>query len=127
MRAFFLFFTFGLKTSYNNNLSGALQEGLSYLPGMLYVIGILSCFGMTVAISLFSDMLCLFTAHIYACYLLSTTVYHHQLKTAGSLWNLFRGMLMVWGIGHNLLTDSRVRQGNDTMSSVIEPTHGITM
>jgi phosphatidylinositol glycan class Q protein len=58
---------------------------------MLYIIGILSCLGMTTAISIFSDMLCLFTAHIHACYLISTTVYHQQLKTAGSLWNLFHG------------------------------------
>jgi phosphatidylinositol glycan class Q protein len=65
------------------------------MPSLLYAIGILSCFGMTMAISLFSDMLCLFTAHIYACYLVSTAVYHHQLKTAGSLWNLFRGTYLV--------------------------------
>jgi hypothetical protein len=62
---------------------------------MLYIIGILSCLGMTTTISIFSDMLCLFTAHIYACYLISTTVYHQQLKTAGSLWNLFRGTLLI--------------------------------
>ncbi|KIM72498.1 hypothetical protein PILCRDRAFT_81798, partial [Piloderma croceum F 1598] len=68
-----------------------LHESLSYMPSMLYIIGILSCLGMTMAISIFSDMLCLFTAHIYACYLISTTVYHQQLKMAGSLWNLFRG------------------------------------
>jgi len=42
------------------------------------------------AISLFSDLLCLVTAHIYICYMISTAIYHHQLKTAGSLWNLFR-------------------------------------
>ena len=57
----------------------------------------LSCLGMTTAISLLSDMLCLFTAHIYVCYLVSTIVYHHQLKTAGSLWNLFRGTFLIPG------------------------------
>lgn len=61
---------------------------------MLYFIGILSCFGMTMATSLLSDMLCLFTVHIYACYLIATIVYQQQLKTAGSLWNLFRGTFM---------------------------------
>jgi len=74
--------------------SGVLHKGLLYLPSMLYLIGILSCFGMTMAISLLSDLLCLFTAHIYVCYLISTTVYHHQLKTAASLWNLFHGSVL---------------------------------
>ncbi|KZP29999.1 Gpi1-domain-containing protein [Athelia psychrophila] len=68
-----------------------LNQVLSYLPAILYAIGVSSCAGMSMGISLFSDLLFLFTAHIHACYLISATVYHHQLQTLASLWNLFRG------------------------------------
>ena len=46
---------------------------------------------MTMIVSLLSDTLSLFTAHLYACYIISATVFRHQLSLAGSLWNLFRG------------------------------------
>lgn len=42
-------------------------------------------------VSLLSDSLSLLTAHLYACYYISATVFSHQLGLAGSLWNLFRG------------------------------------
>lgn len=58
---------------------------------MIYVFGILSCGGMTIAISLILDLLALLTAHIYVGYFISNAVYERLLKTAGSLWNLFRG------------------------------------
>ncbi|KAF5378146.1 hypothetical protein D9615_007634 [Tricholomella constricta] len=70
---------------------GLLNHGAPYLPMIIYVIGTLSCGGVTVAISLFLDMIALFTAHIYVCYVISGAVYQRMLKTAGSLWNLFRG------------------------------------
>ena len=46
---------------------------------------------MTMIVSLLSDTLSLLTAHLYACYYVSATVFRHQLGLAGSLWNLFRG------------------------------------
>ncbi|GLB42793.1 putative N-acetylglucosaminyl transferase component (Gpi1) [Lyophyllum shimeji] len=70
---------------------GFLRQGAPYLPLIIYFIGTLSCGGVTLAISLFLDMLALLTAHIYLCYVLSGAVYQWMLKTAGSLWNLFRG------------------------------------
>jgi phosphatidylinositol glycan class Q protein len=71
---------------------GFLHQGAPYLPMIIYAIGALSCGGVTLAISLFLDMLALLTAHIYMCYVISGAVYQKMLKTAGSLWNLFRGM-----------------------------------
>ncbi|KAL0948061.1 hypothetical protein HGRIS_010685 [Hohenbuehelia grisea] len=62
-----------------------------YLPHIIYGIGIISCGGMTMGLSLFSDLLSVLTTHLYICYLLSTAVYHRSLLTAASLWNLFRG------------------------------------
>lgn len=49
--------------------------------------------GLTMAISLFSDLFGLLTANIYVCYYITATIYQHQLRMAGSLWNLFRGAL----------------------------------
>ncbi|RDB21717.1 N-acetylglucosaminyl-phosphatidylinositol biosynthetic protein gpi1 [Hypsizygus marmoreus] len=68
-----------------------LMRGAPYLPMVLYTIGSVSCGGVTLTISLFLDMLALLTAHIYVCYVISASVYQRMLKTAGSLWNLFRG------------------------------------
>ncbi|KAJ6629933.1 N-acetylglucosaminyl transferase component-domain-containing protein [Mycena sp. CBHHK59/15] len=68
-----------------------LQRGAPHLPAILYVFGVLSASGMTMAISLFSDLLALCTVHIYVCYLISNFLYAKLLRTAGSLWNLFRG------------------------------------
>ncbi|KAF8063501.1 N-acetylglucosaminyl transferase component-domain-containing protein [Lyophyllum atratum] len=70
---------------------GFLHQGAPYLPSIIYAIGVLSCGGVTLTISLVLDMLALLTAHIYVCYVISGAVYQRMLKTAGSLWNLFRG------------------------------------
>jgi len=75
---------------------GVLHRGFPYLPAIIYVFGILSSLGgviggMTMSISLFSDLLSLCTVHIYVCYVIANTVYARVLSTARSLWNLFRG------------------------------------
>lgn len=41
--------------------------------------------------SLLSDLLSIFTAHLYICYVVSGAVFRYQLMVAASLWNLFRG------------------------------------
>ncbi|KAJ7112892.1 N-acetylglucosaminyl transferase component-domain-containing protein [Mycena epipterygia] len=68
-----------------------LHGGAPYLPAILYAFGVMSASGMTTAIALFSDLLALLTVHIHICYLLSSLLYARLLRTAGSLWNLFRG------------------------------------
>ncbi|KAF9466714.1 N-acetylglucosaminyl transferase component-domain-containing protein [Collybia nuda] len=70
---------------------GLLLRFASCSPALIYIIGIVSCGGVTLAISVFIDLLAVLTAHIYICYAVSGAVYQRMLKTAGSLWNLFRG------------------------------------
>jgi phosphatidylinositol N-acetylglucosaminyltransferase subunit Q len=47
--------------------------------------------GVTMLLSLTSDILSLFTIHLYVCYLGITAVFRLLLTIAGSMWNLFRG------------------------------------
>ncbi|OSD00521.1 Gpi1-domain-containing protein [Trametes coccinea BRFM310] len=68
-----------------------LARAAPYFPTVIGAIGIAGCCGMTMIVSLLSDTLSLLTAHLYACYYISATVFRHQLSLAGSLWNLFRG------------------------------------
>ncbi|KAI1792425.1 Gpi1-domain-containing protein [Ganoderma leucocontextum] len=68
-----------------------LQHAAPYFPSIIWLVGAGGCCGMTMIISLLSDILSLFTAHLYVCYYISATVFRHQLGLAGSLWNLFRG------------------------------------
>ncbi|EIW53284.1 Gpi1-domain-containing protein [Trametes versicolor FP-101664 SS1] len=62
-----------------------------YFPALIWLIGLSGCLGMTMIVSLLSDTLGVLTAHLYACYFISATIFRHQLSLAGSLWNLFRG------------------------------------
>ncbi|KAH9925134.1 N-acetylglucosaminyl transferase component-domain-containing protein [Fomitopsis serialis] len=63
-----------------------------YYPALLWVVGAMGCCGMTMIVSLLSDIIGVLTSHLYVCYVLSATAFRHQLGLAGSLWNLFRGM-----------------------------------
>jgi phosphatidylinositol N-acetylglucosaminyltransferase subunit Q len=72
---------------------GILKKSSPYFPTLLYAFGVASSMGMTLAISLFSDLLAVLTVHIYMCYTITNFVYARSLATAGSLWNLFRGMI----------------------------------
>ncbi|KIY44688.1 Gpi1-domain-containing protein, partial [Fistulina hepatica ATCC 64428] len=62
-----------------------------FLPAVIYALGLASCCGVTITISICADMLSFVTAHLYLCYIVTSVVYHRMLETAGSLWNLFRG------------------------------------
>ncbi|KAI0672228.1 N-acetylglucosaminyl transferase component-domain-containing protein [Trametes maxima] len=68
-----------------------LSRAAPYFPALVGAIGMSGCFGMTMVVSLLSDTLSMLTAHLYACYVISATVFSQQLSLAGSLWNLFRG------------------------------------
>ncbi|EIN07621.1 Gpi1-domain-containing protein, partial [Punctularia strigosozonata HHB-11173 SS5] len=61
------------------------------MPAATYLIGSAGFCGLTMILSLFSDLLDILTLHIYICYALATTIFHAQVRTAVSLWNLFRG------------------------------------
>lgn len=81
-----------LLQSSSNLQSGLLLRCANHSPMLIYSIGIISCGGVTLAISVFMDLLAVLTAHIYVCYVVSGAAYQRMLNTAGSLWNLFRGM-----------------------------------
>ncbi|EED77649.1 predicted protein [Postia placenta Mad-698-R] len=68
-----------------------LQCAAPYFPVFLWIAGTMGGCGMTMVVSLLSDALGFLTAHLYVCYLLTTTAFSQQLSLAGSLWNLFRG------------------------------------
>jgi phosphatidylinositol N-acetylglucosaminyltransferase subunit Q len=58
---------------------------------MLRVIGLTGRLGMTMILSLLSDLLSVLTGHLYLSYLIATVIFSRQLSVAHSLWNLFRG------------------------------------
>ena len=70
---------------------GLIQRAAPHFPALIWVVGACGCCGMTMIVSLLSDVLSVLTAHLYVCYYISATVFGHQLALAGSLWNLFRG------------------------------------
>ncbi|KAH8102231.1 Gpi1-domain-containing protein [Cristinia sonorae] len=64
---------------------------LPSLPNLIYIAGLLGTCGMTMTISMTSDLLSCFTLHLFICYRASALIFSYQLSIAGSLWNLFRG------------------------------------
>lgn len=68
-----------------------LHYGLSFLPAISFLVETTSLLGMTMTLSLFLDLVSVLTAHLHACYLVSSTIYRRILMLIGSLWNLFRG------------------------------------
>ncbi|KXN88469.1 N-acetylglucosaminyl-phosphatidylinositol biosynthetic protein gpi1 [Leucoagaricus sp. SymC.cos] len=69
-----------------------LEELVPYISSIIYTLGIMSSFGgLSLAISAIMDLVAISTIHIYVCYFFTGLIYHRMLKTAGSLFNLFRG------------------------------------
>ncbi|KAH8919662.1 Gpi1-domain-containing protein [Atractiella rhizophila] len=62
-----------------------------YLPHIIYFIGVSGVCGATMALSVSSDLLSMFTVHIYVFYYIATTVFNWHLKVINSLFNVFRG------------------------------------
>lgn len=67
-----------------------------HLPTAVYTIGATGPVGMTMILSLLSDLLSLVTAHLYLSYLMVTAIFRHQLSMAASLFNLFRGKFQLF-------------------------------
>ncbi|KAH7889890.1 N-acetylglucosaminyl transferase component-domain-containing protein, partial [Phlebopus sp. FC_14] len=61
------------------------------MPFTVFVIESTGIMGMTMTLALSLDVLSVLTLHLYACYLVSSTIYQQVLMLIGSLWNLFRG------------------------------------
>ena len=61
------------------------------LPHLIMFVGFSGFAGATMPIAMFSDLLSLFTMHIYWFYVASARIYHWQLTIIISLFHLFRG------------------------------------
>lgn len=64
---------------------------LPYFPSIVYAVGLSGLLGMTMIISVTSDILSIVTLSIYVSYLCAAYIFSLQLIMAGSLFNLFRG------------------------------------
>ncbi|RCH80838.1 phosphatidylinositol N-acetylglucosaminyltransferase subunit gpi1, partial [Rhizopus stolonifer] len=62
-----------------------------YTPQMIHFIGFSGIFGITMIISLSSDLLAFMTLHIYCFYMVAARIFNWQLVILNSLFNLFRG------------------------------------
>ena len=80
-----------LRTVIDRYFTGGLHLFAPYFPVMLRIIGLMGRLGMTMILSLLSDLLSVLTGHLYMSYLVATVVFSRQLSVAHSLWNLFRG------------------------------------
>jgi phosphatidylinositol glycan class Q protein len=67
------------------------RTAIPLVPMLLSALELGSGFGVTMALAMVCDLVCIFMAHVQLCYLVSVTVYGHLLRLAASLWNLFRG------------------------------------
>uniref|UniRef100_A0A3B4ZZL1 Phosphatidylinositol glycan anchor biosynthesis class Q n=1 Tax=Stegastes partitus TaxID=144197 RepID=A0A3B4ZZL1_9TELE len=62
-----------------------------FIEGILWYGGLSACLGLTFALSLLSDMVALFTFHIYCFYVYGARLYCLKIYGLSSLWRLFRG------------------------------------
>ncbi|XP_045142011.1 phosphatidylinositol N-acetylglucosaminyltransferase subunit Q isoform X2 [Echinops telfairi] len=62
-----------------------------FVEGILWHVGLSACLGLTVALSLLSDIIALLTFHIYCFYVYGARLYCLKIHGLSSLWRLFRG------------------------------------
>jgi phosphatidylinositol glycan class Q protein len=61
------------------------------LPIIVKVIGMSGIFGVSMIISLSSDLLAFMTLHVYWFYMVAARIFNWQFTILYSLFNLFRG------------------------------------
>ncbi|KAI7861319.1 N-acetylglucosaminyl transferase component-domain-containing protein [Spinellus fusiger] len=62
-----------------------------HTPQIVYIIGVSGVFGVSMIISLSSDVLAFMTLHVYCFYMVAARIFNWQLLILYSLFNLFRG------------------------------------
>ncbi|XP_007955642.1 phosphatidylinositol N-acetylglucosaminyltransferase subunit Q [Orycteropus afer afer] len=62
-----------------------------FVERILWHVGLSACLGLTVALSLLSDITALLTFHIYCFYVYGARLYSLKTRGLSSLWRLFRG------------------------------------
>jgi hypothetical protein len=106
--------------------AGVLHLSRPYLPLVIWAIGASGRTGLTLILSLSSDLLSLLTVHLYVCYLCATAVFAHMLRTVGSLWHLFRGAPHAARGRRGAAGSPRAPQASATTSSATASTRGTT-
>ncbi|KAL1961264.1 hypothetical protein VTO42DRAFT_3210 [Malbranchea cinnamomea] len=71
--------------------AGALASLRPYLRHVVYIMGCAGFAGASMSIAMFSDLLSIFTVHIYSFYIASARIFNWQLTIIISLFHLFRG------------------------------------
>ncbi|XP_078414513.1 phosphatidylinositol N-acetylglucosaminyltransferase subunit Q isoform X1 [Cetorhinus maximus] len=62
-----------------------------FIEMILWYVGLAACLGLTVALSIVSDIIALLTLHIYCFYVYGARLYCLKIYGLSSLWRLFRG------------------------------------
>ncbi|XP_062041636.1 phosphatidylinositol N-acetylglucosaminyltransferase subunit Q isoform X2 [Lepus europaeus] len=62
-----------------------------FIERILWHVGLSACLGLTVAVSVLSDIIALLTFHIYCFYVYGARLYRLKICGLSSLWRLFRG------------------------------------
>ncbi|XP_074135891.1 phosphatidylinositol N-acetylglucosaminyltransferase subunit Q isoform X2 [Sminthopsis crassicaudata] len=62
-----------------------------FIEMILWYVGLSACLGVTVVLSILSDILALLTFHIYCFYVYGARLYCLKIYGLSSLWRLFRG------------------------------------
>ncbi|XP_063286593.1 phosphatidylinositol N-acetylglucosaminyltransferase subunit Q [Pelobates fuscus] len=62
-----------------------------FIEVILWYIGLSACLGLSVALSILSDIIALLTFHIYCFYVYGARLYCLKVHGLASLWRLFRG------------------------------------
>lgn len=62
-----------------------------FIERILWHVGLSACLGLTVALSILSDIIALLTFHIYCFYVYGARLYSLKICGLSSLWRLFRG------------------------------------
>ncbi|XP_053550295.1 phosphatidylinositol N-acetylglucosaminyltransferase subunit Q isoform X2 [Bombina bombina] len=62
-----------------------------FIEGIIWYIGLSACLGLSVALSILSDIIALLTFHIYCFYVYGARLYCMKMHGLASLWRLFRG------------------------------------
>ncbi|XP_040085408.1 phosphatidylinositol N-acetylglucosaminyltransferase subunit Q isoform X1 [Oryx dammah] len=62
-----------------------------FIEHILWHVGLSACLGLTVALSILSDIVSLLTFHIYCFYVYGARLYCLKIHGLSSLWRLFRG------------------------------------
>lgn len=74
-----------------DTLSDILVRIEPRIEGLIILVSLFGPFGLTMLLSVISDLLTITTFHLIVSYHVICAIHRVMLTTANSLWNLFRG------------------------------------